>query len=106
MSKGRTYESRPVPGSEDALHPLAWAERLFDLKELRKDFKPCEEPSPILMVCRLKPWKGIHFYEKGFLEKYGMGPTTKLRILPIARKLSENLLFRGTEPAYSYGLKC
>ncbi|BHF58585.1 39S ribosomal protein L30, mitochondrial [Sparganum proliferum] len=62
MSKGRTYESRPVPGSEDALHPLAWAERLFNLKELRKDFKPSEEPSPVLM---------------GFLEKYGMGPTTK-----------------------------
>uniref|UniRef100_A0A0X3PZY1 39S ribosomal protein L30 n=1 Tax=Schistocephalus solidus TaxID=70667 RepID=A0A0X3PZY1_SCHSO len=78
LSKGRTYESHPVPDSEDALRPLGWAERLFDLKKLRKDFKPCEEPSPVLMVCRLKPWKGIHFYEKGFLEKYGMGPTTKM----------------------------
>lgn len=76
--KGRTYESRSVPGSADDIDPLAWAQRLFDLHEIRKSFTYSENVSPLLMVCRLKPMKGTTFYEKAILEKYAIGSNTKV----------------------------
>ncbi|KAL5961959.1 39S ribosomal protein L30 mitochondrial [Taenia solium] len=75
--KARTYESKPVPGSLDHIDPLAWAQRLFDLHEIRKAYTYPSKPSPILMICRVRPIKGTTFFERAFLEKYGIGPKTK-----------------------------
>ncbi|VDM34521.1 unnamed protein product [Hydatigera taeniaeformis] len=78
--KARTYESKPVPGSLDHLDPLAWAQRLFDLHEARKAYTYSNEPSPLFMICRIKPIKGTTFFERAFLEKYGIGPKTKVSV--------------------------
>ncbi len=80
--KGRTYESQPVPGSQDHVDPLAWAQRLFDLHEIRQSYKFSDKPSPIFMICRLKPIKGTPFFEKALLEKFGIGPKTKVHHIP------------------------
>lgn len=76
--KARTYESKPVPGSLDHIDPLAWAQRLFDLHEIRKAYTYSNEPSPVLMICRIRPIKGTTFFERAFLEKYKIGPKTKV----------------------------
>ena len=76
--KSRTYESKPVPGSTDDVDPLAWAQRLFDLNEIRKNYTYSNDSSPVFMICRLKPIKGTTFFERAFLEKFGIGPDTKV----------------------------
>ncbi|TPP58944.1 39S ribosomal protein L30 mitochondrial [Fasciola gigantica] len=76
--KGKTLEPNPVPGSKEHLDPNAWAKRLFKLHEKRKvNSISTAVASPLHMVCRLKPLKGVPYYERAVLEKYGLGGGVK-----------------------------
>ncbi|KAL3315185.1 39S ribosomal protein L30, mitochondrial [Cichlidogyrus casuarinus] len=69
--KARTYESKPIPGSEEHVKPLKWAERLFKLKELPDP--PAKQPPLLHMICRVKPCLGVPHYQRAILEKYTIG---------------------------------
>ncbi|VEL10403.1 unnamed protein product, partial [Protopolystoma xenopodis] len=77
----RTYECKPLPGERDHNDPDGWARRLFKLSDIRKNMPDVVANSeiPLLhLICRLKPIKGVMHYHKALLEKYGIGPRTKL----------------------------
>nr|CDS34120.1 39S ribosomal protein L30 mitochondrial [Hymenolepis microstoma] len=90
LGKARTYESKPVPGSIDAIDPLAWAQRLFDLHEIRKNYTYSPDSSPIFMICRLKPIKGTTFFERAFLETYGIGSDVKIGNWKLVKNSPQN----------------
>ncbi|VDL19184.1 unnamed protein product [Hymenolepis diminuta] len=90
--RARTYESKPVPGSIDAVDPLAWAQRLFDLHEIRKNYTYSLDASPIFMICRLKPIKGTTFFERAFLEKFGIGSDVKMSNWKLIKNSPQNAI--------------
>ncbi|CAL8095281.1 unnamed protein product [Calicophoron daubneyi] len=80
FARARTYESKPVPGSEEYTNPSGWAKRLFQLEAKKKSQNKASaaDPPPLLhMVCRLKPLKGVPHYQRAILEKYGLGSEIK-----------------------------
>lgn len=82
--KGRTLEPKPIPGSKEHLDPNAWAKRLFQLSEKRKaNAHSATTVSPLHMICRLKPLKGVPYYERAVLEKYGLGEGVKVFVFLI-----------------------
>ncbi|VDP95394.1 unnamed protein product [Echinostoma caproni] len=78
FSKGKTLEPKPIPGTKEHLEPNAWAKRLFELHEKRntKTVKYADA-SPLHMICRIKPLKGVPYYERALLEKFGLGEPVK-----------------------------
>ncbi|PAA46715.1 hypothetical protein BOX15_Mlig034289g3, partial [Macrostomum lignano] len=89
LQVGRTWESKPVPGSVEHLQPQAWAKRLFDLhaaeaaqkQKLEQSGQAAAQPEPtkVLMIRRLLPWKASTYYEKCLLYKLGMEKDTPMR---------------------------
>ncbi|KAF8572089.1 hypothetical protein P879_00331 [Paragonimus westermani] len=79
--RARTYESKPLPGSEEHLNPNAWAKRLFDLQKIRSrppsTSTQTTEPPLLHMVCRVKPIAGVPHYQRAILERHGLGKGTK-----------------------------
>lgn len=56
---------------------MSWAAPIFDKLE-QKQTEEIQPPSPLHMVCRVKPLKGRPYWEKEIMQKFGLdGPVSK-----------------------------